>query len=97
MAYNPTHWKDRVVERPRTYTEAVNSDGSKTYTPAPGEVVEAGTPQSATNFNHIEEGLTHYAAAFDMLLTIHQAEMRQAQADIAALQEQVAALAGGES
>lgn len=97
MAYSRTYWQDRAVERPRTYTEAVNSDGSKTYTPAPGEVIQEGTPQSATNFNHIEEGLTHYAAAFDMLLTIHQAEMRQAQADIAALQEQVAALAGGES
>ena len=97
MAYSRTYWQDRAVERPRTYTEAVNSDGSKTYTPAPGEVIQEGTPQSATNFNHLEEGLTHYAAAFDMLLTIHQAEMRQAQADIAALQEQVATLAGGES
>lgn len=98
MSYNQRiGWKDHVVERPRTYTETVNGDGSKTFTAAPGAVIQQGTPQSATNFNHLEEGLTNYAAAFDMLLTIHQAEMRQAQADIAALQEQVAALAGGES
>ena len=35
MAYKRTNWKDHVVERPRTYTEAANSDGSKTFTPAP--------------------------------------------------------------
>lgn len=97
MAYDRTYWKDHVVERPRTFSKVKNSDDTETLNPAPGEIIQQGTPQSATNFNHLEEGLTHYAAAFDMLLTIHQAEMRQAQADIAALQEQVAALAGGES
>lgn len=94
MAYDRTNWKDHVVERPRTYSKVTNSDNTETLTPAPGEVIQQGTPQSATNFNHLEEGLTHYAVAFDMMLTMHQAEMRKAQADIAALQEQVAALAG---
>ena len=96
MAYNPTKWVDRAVERPYAYTETPNGDGTNNYTPSPGTVVQAGTPQSAVNFNHLEEGLTQYAAAFDMLLTIHQAEMRKAQADIAVLQQQVAALAAAQ-
>ena len=94
MAYDRTNWKDHVVERPRTYSKTTNSDNTETFTPSPGEVIQQGTPQSATNFNHLEEGLQHYAVAFDMLLTIYQAEMRQARADIATLQEHVAALSG---
>ena len=55
--YLKTPWKDHVVERPGTYTEVTNADGSKTYTPKPGEIIQQGTPQSATNFNNIEYGL----------------------------------------
>ena len=42
MAYNRTKWQDHVVERPRTFTEVTNADGSVTHTPAPGEVPAAG-------------------------------------------------------
>ena len=94
MSYNDRiGWKDHVVERPRTYTEIQNSDGSKTYTPAPGEVLQQGTPQSATNFNKMEEALQHICIAYDELLCITQAELRSAQADIETLKSQVAALA----
>ena len=56
MSYNKRiGWKDHVVQRPRTYTEATNSDGSKTFTPAPGTVIQQGTAQSATNFNTMDE------------------------------------------
>lgn len=97
MSYNARiNWKDHVVERPRTYTESVNSDGSKTYIPAPGEVIQQGTPQSATNFNAMEEALQHICIAYDMLLTIGQAELRSAKAEVETLKAQVAAL-GGES
>lgn len=89
MAYKRTNWKDHVVERPRTYTEATNSDSSKTFTPAPGEVLQQGTPQSATNFNNLEEGMLHFSVAFDWMFSIMQAQARE----ITTLKEQVAALA----
>ena len=28
MAFNRTKWQDHVVERPRTFTEVTNADGS---------------------------------------------------------------------
>lgn len=88
MAYKRKKWKDHVVERPRTFTEVTNSDGSVTHTPSPGEVIQRGTPQSATNFNLIEEGLQHTSIAFDWLYTLVQAQARE----ITTLQEQVATL-----
>lgn len=88
MAYKRTNWKDHVVERPRTYTKVSNSDGSETYTPSPGQVLQQGTPQSATNFNNLEEGLQHCSVAFDWLYCIMQAQARE----ITTLKEQVATL-----
>lgn len=88
MPYNRTKWRDHVVERPRTFTEVTNADGSVTHTPAPGDVLQQGTPQSATNFNNIEEGLQHTAVAFDWLYCIMQAQARE----ITTLKEQVATL-----
>lgn len=92
MAYKRTKWKDHAVERPRTYTEATNQDGSKTFTPAPGEILQQGTPQSATNFNNIEDGLQHVSVAFDLLYTITQAQLREKDDRIATLEAQVATL-----
>ena len=62
------NWKDHVVERPRTYTEVINADGSKTFTPAPGEVIQQGTPQSATNFNLMDDGIADGQIAEALLL-----------------------------
>lgn len=96
MSYNKRiTWKDHVVERPRTYTEATNTDGSKTFTPAPGEVLQQGTPQSATNFNTMDEALQHISIAFDELSCITQAQIRAQQDEIDTLKAQVEAL--GES
>lgn len=93
MSYNKRiGWKDHVVQRPRTYTEVVNSDNSKTFTPAPGTIIQQGTPQSATNFNTMDEALQHISIAYDMLMTITQAEMRSAEKRITTLEAQVAAL-----
>ena len=93
MSYNNrTDWKDHVVERPRTYTEVSNPDNSKTFTPSPGEIYQQGTPQSATNFNKIEEALQHISTAYDMLLTITQLEIRDSQERISELEEQLAEL-----
>lgn len=57
IIYNRTNWKNRVVERPRTYTQITNSDGSRTDSPAPKTVVQAGTPLNETNLNNIEQGI----------------------------------------
>lgn len=94
MSYNKRiGWKDHVVQRPRTYTEATNSDGSKTYTPAPGKVIQQGTAQSATNFNTMDEALQHIAIAYDELLSTTQAELRAALSDIETLKAQINTLA----
>lgn len=93
MSYNKrTNWKDHVVERPRTFRETTNSDGSKTLTPDPGQILQQGTPQSAKNFNQLEEAVQHLANAYDMMATIYQAELRDAQKRIELLEEKVATL-----
>lgn len=38
VSYTRVNWKNRIVQRPRTYTETTNLDGSRTDTPAPGTV-----------------------------------------------------------
>lgn len=90
MAYKPIKWKDHVVERPRTFTEIVNADGSKTLTPAPGTVIQQGTPLSASNFNSSEEALVHYAAALDMLACIVESMYMEMET----MREQLSALTG---
>ena len=93
MSYNKRiGWLDHVVERPRTYTETSNSDGSKTFTAAPGEIIQQGTAQSATNFGAMDEALQHLSIAYDMLMTITQAELRDNKDRIATLEAQVATL-----
>lgn len=93
MSYNKRiEWKDHVVERPRTYTETTNQDNSKTFTPAPGSVIQQGTPQSATNFNKMDEAIQHIAVAFDELQMTMQAKLRDAEDRIVTLEAQVAAL-----
>lgn len=71
MGYIPIGWKDRRVQRPRTYTEVTNADGSRTDTPAPGEVVEAGTQFSATNMNHMEDGILNVSIAEALKIIAH--------------------------
>lgn len=57
MSYVKTVWKDRVVEKPRTFTITNNGDGTSTLTPAPGAITEAGTPVVAAELNRIENGV----------------------------------------
>ena len=66
--FNPINWKDRIVERPRTYTEVMNQDGSRTDTPAPGEVAEPGTQISATNLNRMDHGIQDAKISAAMIL-----------------------------
>ena len=90
-------WKDHVVEFPRRYTSTEDSQGRRTDTPAPGTIIQQGTPQSATNFNQMDEGLQHQSIAFDELQVTMQAELRAAQDAIVDLQTAVAALADDDS
>ena len=55
MGYIPTNWKDHIFSDNR-YRINQNSDGTVSITPA-GKVVQQGTPMSAENFNHMEEGI----------------------------------------
>ena len=88
MAYQRKNWKDHTTTKPHTYREEVNGDGTVTHTPAFGDVVQQGTPQSATNFNAIEEALQHLSVAYDWMFCIMQAQARE----ITTLQEKVQAL-----
>lgn len=88
MGYLPIGWLDRIVQRPRTYTEVTNSDGSRTDTPAPGEIQQAGTQMSATNFNHMEDGILDGSIAAELLLNfMRQSEWRISDLEKATVQE----------
>lgn len=54
MAYVPTTWENREVEKPRTYIMTDNGDGTITLTPSEGQVFAAGTPLDAANLNKME-------------------------------------------
>ena len=93
MSYNKRiNWKDHVVERPRTFSETTNGDGTKTLTPSPGQVQQQGTPMSATNFNLMEEAIQHLANAYDMLVITQQAEIRDLKKRVASLETKVTTL-----
>lgn len=60
MAYQETIWKDRIIERPRTFYIQENSDDTITLIPEPGEIIEAGTPVNAEKLNNIENGIKNH-------------------------------------
>ena len=72
--YEPKLWQDHVTQYENRYTESRNDDGTITHTPVEGEVIQQGTPQNATNFNHMEDGITNAGelAALLAISTIHQ-------------------------
>ncbi len=55
MSYTPNVWVDHVNSG-NIYNINENSDGTKEIVYA-GEVLQKGTPMSAENFNHMEEGI----------------------------------------
>lgn len=75
--YNPTIWQDEVVQYPYRYKETANPDGTVEHTPSPGTVLKEGTPQSATNFNKIENGLhdAHIAEAIFLQYQMHKEDV----------------------
>lgn len=61
-SYVKTTWSDRIVEKPLTYTQQANGDGTTTLIPAEGTITQSGTPITATALNNMEQGI---ANAFD--------------------------------
>ena len=76
MAQAKTFWVDHVVEKPHTYKETANGDGTNTYTEAFGKVIQQGTPINAANLNKLENTLMYLHTAYDMTATLTQAKLR---------------------
>lgn len=57
MVYTPTNWKNREVEKPRTFQIQNNADGTVTLIPKEGNVIEPGTPIIADTMNNLEQGV----------------------------------------
>lgn len=76
--YEQKLWQDHVTEFEDRYTESRNDDGTITHTPVEGEIIQQGTPQNATNFNHMENGISNATetAALMALSTIHHQQAR---------------------
>ena len=81
--YEQKLWQDHVTEFEDRYTESRNDDGTITHTPVEGEIIQQGTPQNATNFNHMENGIhdAHVAAAIFMQYQMHYVEAREREVD----------------
>ena len=66
--YEPKLWQDHVTEFEDRYTESRNDDGTITHTPVEGEIIQQGTPQSASKFNNMEEGIVAATEMNDYLM-----------------------------
>ncbi|MBQ9349158.1 MAG: hypothetical protein IJT94_17770 [Oscillibacter sp.] len=64
--YQPIIWQDHVTEHPHRRKLIEVSEGVYDLEKDQGEVFRQGTPQSATNFNHMERGIfdAHLAEAY---------------------------------
>lgn len=73
--YEAKLWQDHVTQYEDRYIETKNDDGTINHIPVEGEVLQQGTPQNATNFNHLEEGVTNAGevAALMAVTTMQQA------------------------
>lgn len=78
--YEWKQWQDHVTEHENRYIETQNDDGTITHVPVEGEVLQQGTPQSATNFNHMEDGISN-AGELAALLETEVIHMNQRAAD----------------
>lgn len=67
--YVKTIWKNREVEKPKTFTLVNNPDGTITLIPAEGTIIEAGTAIIAATMNKMEDGIEAAQAAADAAQT----------------------------
>lgn len=66
--YQKKLWQDHVVEFPNRFKETNLGNGMVEEVPAPGEIIQQGTPQSARNFNNMEEGVFNANELTDYLM-----------------------------
>lgn len=66
MPYIKTEWKDRVVERPLTFTMQNNPDETITLVPSEGQIIESGTPITAEVMNNLEKQYEEIAVTAQM-------------------------------
>ena len=87
--YRTTAWQDHVTEHPHRRKLVPVSDGVYDLEKDQGEILRQGTPQSATNFNHMEHGIldAHIATA------LYVAHLRQQGWKVDQLAEVVSTLA----
>lgn len=57
MAYEPKQWYDHIVEYPGRVRLNDNGDGTYQMVKDEGELIQQGTPVTANNMNHIEQGI----------------------------------------
>lgn len=68
--YQKKEWQDHVVEYPNRFKETSLGNGLVEEVPAPGEIIQQGTPQSARNFNNIEDGIFNANEMADYLVLL---------------------------
>jgi len=68
VIYNRVNFKNRVVQYPRSYTEANNAGGGITHTPAPGTVVQEGVLPNEENMNRMDKGISDCATEINGIL-----------------------------
>ena len=66
--HNQTDWKDHVTQYPNRRQLTTNPDGTTEVVKAQGEIIQQGTPQSATYFNNAENGIQEAQTAVAVLL-----------------------------
>lgn len=75
--YTPIFWKNHIVEFMHRFAMTQGESPGLVYLkPAPGEIDQQGTPQSAENFNKMDAGILEQALMTNMLFitTKHEAE-----------------------
>ena len=86
--YNRIIWVDETDEFENRYRETANPDGTITHTKETGEVYVEGTPQSAENFNNMEDGIEDaHIGAVQILLGLRQIGWRVEDLETATAQE----------
>lgn len=68
--YEKLNFKDRIVEKPNTYTVQTNDDGTVTLIPAFGNTLQEGTAINHGSMDHIEEGILELNKSFNNFKTI---------------------------
>ena len=77
--YEKHKWQDRAVEYPNRYREVQENDGTVTHIKEPGRVIQEGTPMTAENFNHMEEGIFANSLLVAMVAQAYGIEVRALQ------------------